>query len=157
MKFCETMMKRLPMVVLRHQTPDGVHFDWLLAAPTDPLGLLWAARILYPSNLWPALSSWSVQKIAPHRRRYLTYEGPLDVPSQGRGSVQRIDQGWHLPLLWSESRLLLRINLSRCAGTVQIRMHSPFLGLAHWLDQPSGGIGLGWQYPIFSGPESNMH
>ena len=110
-------MLRLPTVLLRHQTKAGVHHDWLLADPRDPSGRLWTARVAPPSRDWPALRSWRLTVLPPHRRRYLTYQGP--VASVG-GSVRRIDAGTFVPLRWTSRVILIDLSLRDCAGLVRL-------------------------------------
>jgi hypothetical protein len=70
-------------VILRHETSEGVHFDFMLEAgdvlktwslPEEPrLGM-----------------EMECEALADHRRAYLDYEGPI---SGGRGSVTQWDSG----------------------------------------------------------------
>ncbi len=88
-------------VVLRHHLPDGTHhFDWLLE-PADPPAPHAAERADDPNErvliawrlaAWPipAGSSIAAERLPPHRRLYLNYEGPI---SGNRGTVQRIATG----------------------------------------------------------------
>ncbi|MCE5303444.1 MAG: hypothetical protein LLF97_10095 [Planctomycetaceae bacterium] len=70
-------------VILRHDSLQGVHFDWMF-------------------EVGETLKTWSLpkppteeasldgQRLADHRRAYLDYEGPV---SDGRGDVTRWDCG----------------------------------------------------------------
>src|SRR5690349_7523608 len=93
-------MLRLPTVLLRHEAPDGSHYDWLLADPRtahDPESRLWTARVMEPSSRWAELGMWDLQPIGAHRRIYLTYEGPINAappeppipaPAPGSGGTE---------------------------------------------------------------------
>ena len=87
-------------VVLHHTGYPGQpdHFDLMLAVDAD--GPLKTWRL----TRWPAEPSDVAEPIHDHRRRYLTYEGPI---SGGRGQVRRVAAGeadilagepdrWHL-------------------------------------------------------------
>lgn len=84
-------------VLLRHDLPDGTHhFDWLIepepagagAADPDERALL-AWRL--PRRPEEAIGGeMLVERLAPHRRVYLEYEGPI---SGGRGVVSRVASG----------------------------------------------------------------
>lgn len=141
-------MLALPTAILRHQTTTGSHHDWLLADPAlawhsggagayvtqavGPTGVagavvegeadLWAARCDPPPSAWRAVGSWLLTPLPPHRRRYLWYQGPLTA---GRGAVTRVDRGHALPLQWSASRALLRVNLTGFTGTIELTRLSP--------------------------------
>lgn len=89
-------------VVLRHDLPDGSHhFDWLIepmgpgaatagdaAAEPDRRELI--AWRLPDSPHAAALMTTEADRLPPHRRLYLDYEGPI---SRGRGSVRRVAGG----------------------------------------------------------------
>lgn len=111
-------MHHLPTALLQHTTRTGSHYDWLLADPRDPLGLLWTARTHESSDTWATRGSWKLEPISPHRRVYLDYQGAI---SGGRGSVLRVDRGWFVPQLWTASRMVLDLHFTRCAGLVELR------------------------------------
>lgn len=89
-------------VVLRHDLPDGSHhYDWLIepmgsaAAPAadptaDPDRRELIAWRLPDAPDTSAGTSITADRLPPHRRRYLDYEGPI---SGDRGRVRRIAQG----------------------------------------------------------------
>ena len=120
-------MKRLPTVLLRHETPHGRHYDWLLDIPAtswDPTSRLWTARVAASSWHWPSLGAWLLEEIAPHRRHYLTHQGPIAGGTSGevmRGTVVRIDLGWFLPLIWSQKRRVLDLCFRACSGRMELR------------------------------------
>ena len=70
-------------VILRHDSPRGVHFDFMLESG----GVLktWAL----PQPPQPGLEM-PCEALADHRLAYLDYEGPI---SGDRGSVTRWDRG----------------------------------------------------------------
>jgi len=85
--------------VLLHELPDGTHhFDWLLLAPGDSPSssddaLLISFRCPGPVDDLPSAEAAPpimIERIPPHRVRYLTFQGPL---SAGRGSVRRVAHG----------------------------------------------------------------
>ena len=73
-------------VVLHHTGYPGQpdHFDLMLAV--DDAGPLRTWRLIR----WPAEVGDAAEPIHDHRRRYLTYEGPI---SGGRGKVRRVAAG----------------------------------------------------------------
>jgi hypothetical protein len=115
-------MTPLPTALLHHTTAEGSHYDWLLTNPHEPTGRLWTARVTIPSRLWAALGSWTLTPIPPHRRIYLSYQGPL---SDNRGSVTRVDEGTILPLLWTSDRIEVCLSMRYCKGIVRMRKRSP--------------------------------
>ena len=127
-RFGHTSMDPLPTVLLRHQTISGSHYDWLMVDPRDPEGPLWTGRTGISSRGWALARRWEVEEIAPHRRLYLTYEGPI---SSGRGSVDRIDQGQILPQLWTGHRIVLDLSMTCCRGLVQLVRIGPKRWRAH--------------------------
>lgn len=87
------------VVLLRHDLDDGTHhFDWLLL----PLGsqptsvedsLLLSFRCPQPlpdPTTGAAPLSMLIERLEPHRVRYLTYEGEID---RGRGRVRQVASG----------------------------------------------------------------
>lgn len=73
-------------VLLRHSLPDGSwHHDWMID-PGDQRPLLTFRTVA----LLPEADRFEAERIADHRRVYLTYEGPL---SGGRGEVERVASG----------------------------------------------------------------
>src|SRR5690606_31564267 len=100
------------------RSPEGRHFDWLLGDPTNPRGRLWTARVPVSSRQWRRLRRWPLEPIQPHRRRYLRYQGSL---TGGRGTVRRVDEGTHQPIVWTGSRIVLELSMKGCAGRVELR------------------------------------
>ena len=111
-------MQSLPTVLLRHTTRIGSHYDWLLANPRDPMGLLWTARCDLSSSHWLRAGRFMLQAIQPHRRVYLNYQGAI---SGGRGSVLRVDEGDFVPRLWTPRRMMLDVKLIHCQAEVELK------------------------------------
>lgn len=109
----------LPTVVLEHRLPGGWHFDWLLADPADPQGPLWTARLDRPPADWMPGGQLMLEHLPPHRRTYLTYEGPV---SGNRGTVRRVAQGDHYPSLWTPGRCLTTVVWEGLPGTFEVAM-----------------------------------
>lgn len=110
----------LPTVLLRHETPSGTHHDWLLAEPNRPHQddtPLWTGRVQADSREWTADRTWTVEQIAPHRRRYLTYEGPIGA---NRGQVVRVDCGWFVPVVWCADRIVIALTMHHCQGRAEM-------------------------------------
>jgi hypothetical protein len=111
----------LPTVLLRHDVPSGTHHDWLLA---DPLGSdrddapLWTGRVQTDSRAWTKTGHWMVEQITPHRRRYLTYEGPI---GGDRSRVTRVDCGWFVPVQWGGDRIVIALTMQYCRGRAELR------------------------------------
>ncbi len=112
-------MLRVPTALLLHTTPDGRHYDWLVGTPdyaTAPQARLWTARVAHPSEAWRGLGCFDLTVIAPHRRAYLDYQGPI---SGGRGEVTRADRGEAVIELWRASRIVWGIRLQHFQARVQ--------------------------------------
>jgi len=118
-------------VLLRHECPPQMgkpsHWDLML----ERGGALWTWRLLRLPAAWHAAGtaaddggerSVAATRLADHRLRYLTYEGPL---SENRGDVSRVDQGAFEFISDDEDALVLdlsgrtlrgRITLTRLEG-----------------------------------------
>lgn len=70
-------------VILRHESPQGVHFDFML----ESAGVLKTWSLAEPPQAGLEISC---EALPDHRLAYLDYEGPI---SGGRGSVTRWDRG----------------------------------------------------------------
>ncbi len=94
-----------PLVVLRHELPDGTHhFDLLIAR--DPLGRerLHSFRLGDPPDGLAVGSETRAERLFDHRPLYLTYEGPI---AGNRGEVRRVLSGEATVQREDESRLEL--------------------------------------------------
>jgi hypothetical protein len=93
-------------VILRHETAQGLHFDFML-------------------EIGGALKTWSLSQapgagvdmkaelLADHRLSYLEYEGPI---SGGRGSVARWDHGMYELEYQSKSDLIVQLKGEKLIG-----------------------------------------
>jgi hypothetical protein len=102
-------------VVLHHSGIDEPHFD--LMFDTGPDGPLTTWR----SPIWPIDRPTILQRLADHRREYLTYEGEV---SDNRGRVDRVAEGW-CELEISDERWTVRL-----ADAVLVLEHK---GTDRWL------------------------
>ncbi|MEN6407519.1 MAG: DNA polymerase ligase N-terminal domain-containing protein [Thermoguttaceae bacterium] len=99
-------MAALRFVVLRHDHPRGVHFDWMF-------------------ETGETLKTWSLprppldgdemdcQRLADHRRAYLDYEGPV---SGGRGDVTRWDSGTYAILQQTDDEWTVFVTSEKLHG-----------------------------------------
>lgn len=112
-------MLNVPTALLLHRTATGRHHDWLIGTPAyyaDPSSGLWAARVLPDDRDWRGVRSFLLTPLPPHRRAYLTYQGPI---SRGRGSVMRVDQGSALIGIWTGERLELDVRMRGFQGRIR--------------------------------------
>lgn len=111
----------VPTTLLLHQTADGSHHDWLVGTPDyhrDPDSRLWAARVRPDSGNWRGLECFDLHLIAPHRRVYLGYQGPI---AGGRGYVTRADRGSAVIRMWSRDRIVWDLRMRGFAGTIDAK------------------------------------
>jgi len=80
----ETAPTTLQCVVLHHVGYDKPHFDFMLELHPGALLTTWRLPV------WPLVHRVRIEKLANHRRDYLSYEGPV---SGGRGEVTRVFRG----------------------------------------------------------------
>lgn len=114
----------LPTVLLQHVRREDTHHDWLIAPPPgrQPHAMLWAARAERPSSHWGECRRFLLTALPPHRRRYLTYQGPI---SAGRGAVRRVDRGHVIPLRWTQSHLVLDTHFEYFTGRIHLTRLTP--------------------------------
>jgi hypothetical protein len=94
-------MAALRYVVLHHTGHGEDHFD--LMVETSPQAKLDTWRL----NEWPIRTVLTTaQFLTPHRREYLTYEGPV---SSNRGSVRRVHEGTHQVVADIVAMLTIRV------------------------------------------------
>jgi hypothetical protein len=98
-------------VILRHEIPQGVHFD-LMLEEGDVLKT-WSL----PEPPQPG-KEIECQSLADHRLAYLDYEGPI---SGGRGSVTRWDYGGYAVERQSDREWVLRLTGEQFTGTIFLR------------------------------------
>jgi hypothetical protein len=101
-------------VILRHETPGGVHFDFML----EMCGSLKTWSIMQPPLQGVEMDAAALPH---HRLAYLDYEGPI---SGDRGSVTRWDRGTYELENQSESELDLQLTGEKLIGHVSLR-HPP--------------------------------
>ena len=96
--------------ILEHRW-GGVHWDFLVE--DGPALRTWAidAPIVADADL-PA------RALAPHRRLYLDYEGPI---AGDRGTVHRWDAGTARVEAWAEREVRLRVEGGQLVGMVVLR------------------------------------
>ena len=109
-------MHQLATVLLRHDSRRQTHYDWMLTKPPDSC-LLWTARVTWPSWCWSFVGRWDVHVIGEHRPAFLTYQGPL---TGGRGTVCQVDIGFILPRLWTTTKIVFDLRMTRCAGRISL-------------------------------------
>lgn len=117
-------MLSVPTALLLHTTPTGRHYDWLVGTPEHgraPAARLWTARVDHPSGAWRELETLGLTVIAPHRRSYLDYQGPI---GGGRGHVRRVDRGEVVIHQWRAEKMLWDVRLQHFQGQVRADMIS---------------------------------
>lgn len=91
-------------VLLAHELPSSSdrrsHYDLMLEQAED----LFTLELLEPPSIGVPLRA---RELAPHRKAYLDYEGPI---SGDRGEVRRIDRGEFTVARWNEA--LIEVDLS---------------------------------------------
>lgn len=109
-------------MVLEHTGYGPLHYDWLLedAGTPDPrAALLWTGRCVLGPAQWRAAGTWEVQSAPPHRRVYLTYEGPI---TGGRGQVRQVAAGWFTVKKWSAVSIIIQLELAPVfSGRIELR------------------------------------
>ena len=93
-------------VILRHENPQGVHFDFML----ESAGALKTWSLMEPPQAGLEIAC---EALADHRLAYLDYEGPI---SGGRGSVARWDRGVFAILRQSDAEWVVELAGERLAG-----------------------------------------
>jgi hypothetical protein len=106
-------------VILRHEGPQGVHFDFMLEVG----GILktWAL----PEMPQPA-TDVQCEALPDHRLAYLDYEGPI---SGGRGSVERWDRGQYTVEHKDDSEWIVQLAGKRLSGKAAVRRCADAAGL----------------------------
>jgi hypothetical protein len=130
-------MHALRTAILEHTTANGVHHDWLIEDPSlpdpkAPGARLWTARVIPPPQDWAKLKRLDLTVIPPHRRHYFTYQGP--VPGN-RGRVQRLASGTCDAKLWTERRIVMKLQTE----SIQIELQLTRQSTDHWLAQTLAG------------------
>ena len=93
-------------VILRHDSPQGVHFDFMLESG----GAMKTWSLAQPPQAGMEIAC---EALPDHRLAYLDYEGPI---SGGRGSVARWDRGVFTIQRQSEAEWVVELTGERLAG-----------------------------------------
>ena len=108
-------MSQLSTTILFHEGgPQPDHYDWLFEDPAGSEKLV-CFRVNRPPGQWSPGQRIRLEALAPHRARYLDYEGPL---SEGRGAVRRVDRGSLRVRLWESKRAELWLQTDAFGGLV---------------------------------------
>ncbi|NOX58135.1 MAG: hypothetical protein GXP29_04665, partial [Planctomycetes bacterium] len=120
--------RRVRFVILHHQPNHREHSDSASSDPPKHFDEHWDLMI----EINETLATWQLQQnpltnkstpiaakqIANHRKAYLDYEGPI---SQGRGKVQRIEQGRCEIIKTKPTRWLLNLEGNQLNGQYKLR------------------------------------
>lgn len=102
-------------VILKHDSPRGLHYDFLLETAT--LLTTWAlAEAPAPG------CRTSAEQLPDHRRLYLEYEGEI---SGGRGTVTRWDYGEYIILKRTPANLELALSGQQLQGRGKLSLVDP--------------------------------
>ncbi len=96
--------------VLRHDSPRGLHWDFLLEA--GPVLKTWAL----PQPPAPGVET-VCHELPDHRLAYLDYEGPV---SGDRGSVTRWDRGTYQIVYQDQQELVAELSGQELSGRVKL-------------------------------------
>lgn len=125
------------------------HYDWMCESPDPGAGLVTfrlPTEAMDPQRLLVAwLGSESgvldlvAERIDPHRRVYLDYEGPV---SGGRGTVRRVAAGAHTWAVFEPGRIVLTLTIGGQSHGVRVVAAGPPGGGA-WVVRIETGEGAG--------------
>jgi hypothetical protein len=93
-------------VILRHESPRGEHFDFMLEAG----GVLKTWALPRPPELGTEMDC---EALPDHRIDYLDYEGPI---SGERGAVTQWDRGTYTLQRHSDTQWILRLTGQKLTG-----------------------------------------
>lgn len=88
-------------VVLKHTTPDGIHWDFMLETRDN----LKTWRITTPPQKLQSTVT-NAEKIFDHPKKFLTYEGSVN---NGTGNVVTVDKGTYSIVNENENELNIQI------------------------------------------------
>jgi hypothetical protein len=101
-------------VLLRHELPESSarasHYDLMLERETN-LFTVELSEVLQPGVPQTA------RELAPHRKAYLDYEGPV---SHDRGDVRAIDRGSLTIVTWTETKIEADLNGQTLRGRLTL-------------------------------------
>jgi hypothetical protein len=115
-------------VILRHETSQGVHFDFMFEAG----GALKTWSLAEPPRAGVEIEC---RQLADHRLAYLDYEGPI---SGGRGSVTRWDRGTYAVEQRSDDRWAVSLAGDKLVGRVTISRSTDAGGWCLLFASPAG-------------------
>lgn len=98
-------------VVLRHETPQDEHFDFMLEA--DGVLKTWALPTAPTAG-----AEIDCESLPDHRLAYLDYQGPI---SDGRGNVTQWDAGTYSIEEQDDDQWIVTLSGRRLAGRVALR------------------------------------
>lgn len=98
-------------VILRHDAPNGVHFDLMLESGS----VLKTWALPQPPEVGMEMEC---EALGDHRLAYLDYEGPI---SGGRGTVTRWDRGTYAIQRQSDAEWLLDLAGQQINGLATLR------------------------------------
>ncbi len=102
-------------VVLEHDAPQGVHWDFML----EMEGVLATWALAQPPA---AAGRIAARALANHRLAYLDYEGPI---SGDRGAVTRYDAGTYQVERRSEGSLVVALTGNTLTGRATLERSGP--------------------------------
>jgi hypothetical protein len=105
-------------VILRHDSPRGIHFDFMLEAGETLK--TWAL----PEPPRPEVEM-PCEALGDHRLAYLDYQGPI---SGGRGSVTRWDSGTFTVESHGEAEWIINLAGEKLSGRAILRQNPDVLG-----------------------------
>lgn len=106
----ETPLPAARFVVLRHDCPRGLHWDFMLEAE----GVLRTWALAEEPSAGVACAA---EQLPDHRLAYLDYEGEV---SGGRGSVTRYDQGEYRLEKDDAAGVVMELRGTRLCGTAAL-------------------------------------
>lgn len=101
-------------VLLEHDHPDGLHWDFML----EHGDVLWTWSLpAFPRPSEPMSSA----RLPDHRLAYLDYEGEI---SGGRGTVRRCDRGTYQALEDGQASVTVALNGGMLIGRVSLELET---------------------------------
>lgn len=98
-------------VVLRHDAPRGLHWDFML----ERAGVLATWALAEPPDAAPVVAA---TPLPDHRLAYLDHQGPI---SGDRGSVIRWDRGTYRCQRWEAEEVVVAVEGEILRGAITLR------------------------------------